>query len=958
MDRPRWEQIQTAFDELVELAPADRDARLDTLGNTDPALRAAVEAMLAADAAADLQLAPLDTALRAPSAGTPDLFGLSGRTVSHFLVHEPLGAGGMGVVYRADDAHLGRPVALKFLLPRYQLDPSAKARFIREAKSGAALDHPNLCTIHEVGTTDDGQLFFAMPLYAGETLKARLEREPVLPVRDALAIARHVAAGLAYAHQAGIVHRDLKPGNVMLLADGDVKILDFGLAKARDQSVTETGARFGTVSYMAPEQVRGGAVDGRTDLWALGVLLYEMLTGRKPFPGDEEIAVAHAIIHDEPLPAPADTLRADVREVLEDVVLRLLQKDPAGRYASAAGVLEDLAAVEHAPGGFARALRRRWGRVRHHRYARRRWIAVAGISLTVGVISYAATRPGDTPAPAPARTAIAVLPFQNLSAAGPNAYLAGALHGEILAQLHKVPSLRVIGQTSVMSYNRPNPPPLRQIARELGVGSVVEGSVQVVGGRVRVNVQLVDAATDMPLWVEQYDRVLADAFALQRDIAQQIVATVGVVLGSAERQALANVPTEKAQAYLLYLQGQEIERGPDRASQKNLEATERLYERAIALDSGFALAHAALAGTQAWMYLMRYDMTPARLVRQRAEAEIALRLAPNLPEALQAMGSTLNVGPNTDPHAALRQWRLALRSAPNDVRLIRHTAAAYRQTGNWEEYEKAFLRAVELDPRNVEFLSDYGGDTHVRMGRFADAIRWYERAASITGDTIGLALAKAWTTVHWKGDLSLVRAWMHGEGGRRARQAGWIYVQMAFYFYERQPDSMLAVLEQERQLVYQGSFSYEPIALWSAAAHELSGDRRAARAAYESALILADSGIRTFVDDFSVHQARGMALAGLGRRAEALDEMRTMRQNFLYRDLWIRENIQRGISEIYALLGDVDGTVAELEQLLSQRYTGVTIHALRLDPRYDRVRDHPRFQALLRRYANHPNLGS
>src|SRR6185295_11376916 len=158
MDRPRWEQIQTAFDELVELAPADRDARLDTLGNTDPALRAAVEAMLAADAAADLQLAPLDTALRAPSALTPDLFGLSGRTVSHFLVREPLGAGGMGVVYRADDAQLGRPVALKFLLPRYQLDPSAKARFIREAKSGAALDHPNLCTIHEVGTTDDGQL--------------------------------------------------------------------------------------------------------------------------------------------------------------------------------------------------------------------------------------------------------------------------------------------------------------------------------------------------------------------------------------------------------------------------------------------------------------------------------------------------------------------------------------------------------------------------------------------------------------------------------------------------------------------------------------------------------------------------------------------------------------------------------------------------------------------------------
>src|SRR5262249_2215777 len=215
-----------------------------------------------------------------------DYLGLAGRTISHFRVLEPLGAGGMGVVYRAEDTRLGRVVALKFLLPQPTADGVAKARFLREARSAAALDHPNLCTLHEAGETEDGRLFLAMALYPGETLKARLERDRPLPVQTVLDIARQVAHGLRCAHSAGIVHRDLKPGNVMLLPDGTVKILDFGLARARDHSLSTTSVRLGTVPYMSPEQIRGANLDGRADLWALGVVLYEMLTGRKPFHGD------------------------------------------------------------------------------------------------------------------------------------------------------------------------------------------------------------------------------------------------------------------------------------------------------------------------------------------------------------------------------------------------------------------------------------------------------------------------------------------------------------------------------------------------------------------------------------------------------------------------------------------------------------------------------------------------
>jgi eukaryotic-like serine/threonine-protein kinase len=337
----RWEEIQVSFDELVELAASERAGRLAKLASSDPELHRALESLLKADASAGTDLRLIDTAFLLQSDRGPDPLGLTGRTISHFDLREALGAGGMGVVYRAHDTRLGRVVALKFLFPHYNLDASAKARFLREAHAAAALDHPNLCTIHEVGTSDEGWLFLAMALYQGETLRARLTRDGPILVREALEIARQIAEGLQAAHSAGIVHRDLKPGNVMLLPDGTVRILDFGLAKARDQSLSETGVRLGTVSYMSPGQIRGGNIDGRSDLWALGVVLYEMLTGRKPFSGDEEVAIVHAILHDEPeLPS---THRGDISPALERVVLRLLEKEPANRYADAAELLHDLA---------------------------------------------------------------------------------------------------------------------------------------------------------------------------------------------------------------------------------------------------------------------------------------------------------------------------------------------------------------------------------------------------------------------------------------------------------------------------------------------------------------------------------------------------------------------------------------------------------------------------------------
>jgi TolB-like protein len=496
MDPRRWEQVQAVFEELVELDAAGRLSRLAALSETDPGLRQAVESLLAADAEAGQRLAPLDAAFLSPATHTPDSLGLAGRTVSHFRVLAPLGAGGMGVVYRAEDTRLGRPVALKFLLPPSSLDAAAKERFLQEAHSAAALDHPHLCTIHEVGESEDGRLFLAMALYAGETLKARLARSGSLPVAEALAIARQIAEGLGCAHAAGIVHRDLKPGNVMLLPDGTVKILDFGLAKARDQILSASSARLGTAAYMAPEQIRGEAVDARTDLWALGIVLYEMLTGRKPFAGEHEVAIAHAILHEEPV-RPSE-LRPDVAAAMDGLALTLLEKHPSRRLANTTAVLDELAATRPTDELPARRTQT-WSRrmTRTYAWLRRRpsriAAAVAVVAMAAGA-GFHLNRKGRGDPGAPSR--VVVMPFANRSADAELDAL-GAMAADWVTQgLTEAPFLAVLDTRSALAAARTLGVAATPVAvgRETGTSVVVAGSYFLQSDSLQFQAQIASTA--------------------------------------------------------------------------------------------------------------------------------------------------------------------------------------------------------------------------------------------------------------------------------------------------------------------------------------------------------------------------------------------------------------------------------------------------------------------------------
>ena len=867
-----------------------------------------------------------------------------------YAIERELGAGGMATVYLAEDLKLHRKVALKVLRPELAaaLGPE---RFLREIEIAAKLHHPHILALHDSGEAD-GFLYYVMPYVEGESLRDRLNREKQLPVEDALQIAREVADALGSAHRHDVIHRDIKPENI-LLEEGHAVVADFGIARAihaaGGERLTETGLAMGTPAYMSPEQAMGSQeLDGRSDLYSLGCVLYEMLGSEPPFTGATVESIVHQHIAVEP--RPVTELRPAVPAEVVAALSRVLSKAPADRFSPAAQFAEALAKRESAavvatPMPVTRPTHRSW---RLPALLGMVLVVVVGAALVVGRW----IRPTPAGEPEHPRTAIAVLPFQNLSADGPYAYFAGGLHDELLTQLAKVAALKVISRTSVMGYAGTILPPLRQIGSELGVGSVVEGSVQVMGDRLRVNVQLIDATTDEHLWAESYNRTLDDAFAIQSDVARRVVAAVGATLGGSEQQSLAEAPTANAEAYRLYLQGQEYWQRPG-FQRQDLESAQQLYERALALDPDFASAHAGLSYVNGQMWWFQYDPSPERLVRQREEAETALRLAPELPEAHMAMGRAHYIG-RRDWQAALQEYGIALQGLPNDARSWARIGYVHRRLGNWDEVDAAFEKATQLDPRNANLFYDLGGVTYRLTRRYADAIAACNRALTLAPDLHTAAVYKGLVYLDWKGELDTLRgvleqlprdADLGGLGTAGAQRA-------QLLLWERNPDSLLAVLGSAPDAVFEERLLFLPTSLYAAWAHELRGDDVAAPAAFDSARLLLDSVLAALPDDWRVHAARGLALAGLGRRQEALREARWLQQSVVYReDALDGRIVAEERARILAQAGEVDAALDEIEELLAGPGY-LSVHTLRLDPRWDPIREHPRFRALLAKYEN------
>jgi TolB-like protein/Flp pilus assembly protein TadD len=706
----RWRRIEEVVGDALEREPHHRAAFLDVACASDPELRREVESLLAAhessgalDALAE-DVAPLAARLRGPDTAP----GTDGR-VGRYRVGERVAGGGMGVVYRAVDDQLGRTVALKFLQARFEADDSAAERFRREARTVAALEHPNICTVHEIGETEDGQLFLAMPLYDGETLQKRIARagDAGLAVDEAVVIAAQIARGLAKAHGAGVVHRDVKPSNVMLTGDGVVKLLDFGIAKLMDATLPPTGAGrlLGTLAYLSPEQARGERVDQRSDLWSLGVVLYEMLAGRRPFQGAAAAVVIAAIRHGTYVPLA--TYRPDVPPALAAIVDRALARMLDARYQSAQEMERDLLAlglISDAAGRLMAHVVADGRRPVERTRARWRWGAAAGVALAIMAALLWVARPrGAVPATTPATASaaapepsIVVLPFVNMTSDAGNDYFSDGITEEIIAQLAAVPTLKVISRTSAMHY-KGSSAPLRQIAGELGVAYALEGSVRRDGDRMRIAVQLVNASTEQHLWSRTYDRRAVDVIAVQDSIAREVGRALEVALGALGARGARGgaAPTHEArdpQAYELYLRGRYHWQ---KRTKDGHEQAVAYFRRAIERDSTYADAYAGLAV----VYLTGYAQSIPGFADREAETYANLKWAAERSVALDDESAQAHRA-----LAILRWWQR-----------------------DWPGAERELLRTLQLNPGDEQAHNWYGALLGL-TGRIEDAVRESRRA--------------------------------------------------------------------------------------------------------------------------------------------------------------------------------------------------------------------------------------
>jgi serine/threonine protein kinase/tetratricopeptide (TPR) repeat protein len=889
-------------------------------------------------------------------------------------LHE-LGRGAMGVTYRATDTSLQRKVALKIIKTDIaERNADARERFVREARASAALRHEHIATIYQFGMRfETGQYFYAMELIEGETLDDRVRRAGPLDARTTIGIAQQVTSALGAAEKHGLVHRDLKPANLMLVnADGSaatesdqaqtrprtiralcksgipvVKIIDFGLAKAFHSAIDPkslTHNRFvGTPAFASPEQFAHSPLDVRSDIYSLGETLWFALTGKTPFAG-RNLSDIHRAQKSNSL--PFEQLKAaHVPHRLKSLIQSMLAFEPASRPGTA-----ELAARLQRCSPEARNVRRTSAA-----------LAVAGF-VVLGLLARLVFSPAGIQnlPPAPDKS-IAVLPFENRSDDQATAYVTEGIEDEIRTRLSKIADMKVISRTSMQHY-KSAPGNLREIAKELGVAHILEGSVQKSGDTVRVNVQLIKAIDDSHLWADTFDRKLIDIFSVESEVAKAVADELRAKLTGREEQVIAAKPTDNPQAYDAYLRGLAYARKPgDNAG--NALAAQKYLREAVRLDPDFAVGWAMLSYVEAHGY-NTVALQPTIALREEVlrAAETALALQPNLGEAVLAKGY-YHYACLRDYDIAVRYFEQARQLLPNSSQIPESLAYVARRRGQWDRSESYFNDAERLDPRNVNLLTQRAL-SYVCLRRFPDALRKLDQVLSITPGDLDTLVQKA-AIAQAEGDLSragAILAPLHPV----ADNAPAVETQVYQAILERRPASVVPRLKEllatpDSELgFYNGELRF-----WLGWAQELAGDHAGAQESWLEARSELEAFLKQQPENWGLMGDLALTTAFLNDKASALSlSERAIAANPIEKDALAGPLPTEILARVAVRVGDNDRAIRVLQKLLSIPYAGalasdlpLTPALLRLDPMFDPLRNDARFEALLQKVSPEPSAG-
>ena len=867
---------------------------------------------------------------------------LVGKKVGSFEIVKVIGRGGMGVVYLANDTKLKRSVAVKSIPVDLAEDTTARMRFKREAELLASLNHPNIAVIHEI-FEEEMSGYLILEHVEGETLNKHIADGP-LKLEEILSISKQVAEAISAAHKKGVIHRDLKPANIKVTPDGQVKVLDFGLAKSfviedNGGEITEThpGRVIGTPAYMSPEQARGKVTDNRTDIWSFGCIMYQMLTGRLPFEGKTATDTLAYIIERQP---DWDLLPQDTPANIKTLLQSCLDKDPDQRLGDMADASNEI----------SETLTISTTALLKIMTAKQRKVAIIiGAAIIIFLCAIAVRfLPEKQAQPSSKEIRVVVLPFENLGPAE-DEYFADGVANAITARLSGIHGLGVISRQSAMHYKQTEKS-RQQIAQELRVDYILEGTVQREqpsdpNSKVRIIPQLIRISDDTHVWAQPYDDNMSGVFQVQSDVAERVARALDITLLEPERRALASRPTENMEAYNYYLLGnQYLWRS---FLETDFKIAIQMYDKAVDRDPTFALAYSELSRAHLLMYFFHFDQTEERLVKAKQAVDKAFQLNPELPEAHLALGQYYYHG-HLDYNRALEELEIARKSQPNNSQILSYIAYVKRRQGKFEQAVSLIKEASELDPR-FRALPYVIGETLLLMRKYQEAEHYLDLAISLSPDWARPYAWKAQLYLTWDGNIEKAMAVLE-EASKNIGSIDDPFITLwsvRLSIFNRRYSEALEQLSLWKSEAFNTQFFFILKAQLYAQINGLIGNSHLEQTYYNSARSILESKIEAHPEDGHFHSSLGVVYAGLGRKEDAVREGKLGIELLpvtkeAYRGTFRVENLAR----IYVMVGDFDLAIDQLEHLFKIP-SELSIPLLQLDPTWDPLRDQPRFKKLL-----------